>query len=314
MFDFRRTVFRLLVLLLIAVAVSPARAATFTDDEGQTVTFDRPFSRIISLYPAHTENLAYMGGDAALIGIGEADRYPESIAGKARFNYRDNAEKFLAAAPDLILIRPMISRAQPELIHKLRESGITVVSLQPTNFDQLFPYWQKLGQLSGRSAQADLMIQNFRKSLADLQAKVPADPEKRPRVYFEAIHSKMKTFDPAAISIFALTAGGGRNVASDASGRNNSNIAPYGKERLLSKGDSIDIFLSQVGRMNRVTLEEIASEPGFNLIKAVRTHCVYLIDEEEISRPTMRLLAGIARIQALLYPDLEKSQQQPAGH
>lgn len=306
----------LLVFLLIifSIIAKTSLAETLTDDEGRTITFTKPFTRIISLYPAHTENLAYIGCNSELVGVGPSDTYPAFISQKTRFSYRDNIEKFLAATPDLILIRPMISRSQPELMEKLRNAGITIVSLQPTSIDQMFSYWQKLGSLSGKSVQAESMVRDFKDSLARLRKNIPEDSNSRPQVYFESIHSKMKTFDPSAISVFALDAGGGRNIATDASGRNDSNIAPYGKERLLAKAESIDIFLSQVGRMNRVTLEEIYNEPGFQLIKAVRTKSVYLIDEELVSRPTMRLLAGIRKIQFLLYPGLEQKQQALARH
>lgn len=306
----------ILLLFLSMVYFFPAslHAETFIDDEGQSITFTQPFRRIISLYPAHTENLAYLGCDDELIGIGSSDIYPQSITGKPLFSYRDNIEKFLAVHPDLILIRPMISRSQPALIEKLRKSGITIVSLQPTSIEQMFSYWQALGKLSGKAPQAEKMIQDFKKSLTVLQSRNPQETEKRPHVYFESIHSKMKTFAPLAITMFALDAGGGINIAAEASGRNNSNIAPYGKERLLAKAEKIDVFLSQVGRMNRVTLADIYNEPGFQLIKAVRTKSVFLIEEEIVSRPTMRLLTGIRKIQNILYPDLGLKQQELARH
>jgi iron complex transport system substrate-binding protein len=312
----RRNLLRLLRVITVVATMLPASlyAVTFTDDESREVSFDKPFTRIISLYPAHTENLASMGCESELIGIGDSDSYPETIAGKARFSYRDGTEKFLAARPDLILIRPMISRSQPELIDRLRAMGIAIVSLQPTDIDQMFSYWSKLGQLCGKTDQAGRMEQEFSATLAELRGNIPTDPALRPQVYFESIHSKMKTFDPAAISMFALAAGGGRNVATDASGRNDSNIAPYGKERILARAEAIDIFLSQVGRMNRVTTDDIYQEPGFQLIKAVRTKSVYLVEEELVSRPTMRLLAGIRKIQSLLYPALRREQQGLARH
>lgn len=290
------------ILLLVAALPSFATAQTIIDDEGRAITFAKPFSRIISLYPAHTENLAAMGCEAEVIGIGTADDYPQDINDKPRFSYRDNAEKFLAARPDLLLIRPMISRSQPQLIDKLRATGITVASLQPTSIDEMLTYWRILGQFCGKTTRADQMVQKFVETVYGLKKQLPPI-EQRPTVYFEAIHSKMKTFDPEAIAIFALTAGGGRNVAVDATGRNNSNIAPYGKERLLSKAKEIDVFLSQVGRMNRIRPDDIYQEPGFQLIKAIRNRSVCLIEEEIVSRPTMRLLTGIRQIQSCLYPD-----------
>jgi len=288
-------------LLLSAMTTFTLSARPLIDDEGQEISFTRPFSRIISLYPAHTENLASLGCDDALIGIGESDNYPEDFSSRPRFSYRDNTEKFLAAAPDLLLIRPMISRSQPELIEKLRATGITVVSLQPTSIDQMYAYWQQLGDLCGRTDQAEKMVKTFKEEMTRQETLLPPDENDRPGVYFESIHSKMKTFDPDAITMFALKVGGGKNIAVDASGRNDSNIAPYGKERLLARAGEIDVFLSQVGRMNRVTLADIYDEPGFQLIKAIQTRSVCLIEEDIVSRPTMRLIDGIRQIHSCLY-------------
>jgi iron complex transport system substrate-binding protein len=82
----------------------------------------------------------------------------------------------------------------------------------------------------------------------------------------------------------------------------NTNIAYYGKERILSHGQRIDVYLAQSGVMNNPTVEAITSEPGFRTIKAVAEGEIYLIDEQIVSRPTMRLLDGIYHIGKILYP------------
>jgi len=294
-----------LLLLFALLTVSTPRsclAQQIVDQDGKQLTFTHPFQRIISLYPAHTENLAGLGLDREIIGISTADTYPSSVIDKPRFSDEDNAEKFIAAAPDLILIRPMISRAHPDLLKKLRQSGITIVSLQPTTIEQMYSYWRILGQLTGKTEEAAAMERLFQAGIAAVQKKLPQlSSDKRPGVYFEAIHSKMKTFSPTAIAIFAVEAAGGRNIASDASPRNDSNIAEYGKERILSKSEEIDVFLSQQGRMNRIDMETLRQEPGFRIIKAFRENRVYLIDEPLVSRPTLRLLQGVEEISRLLY-------------
>ena len=293
----------LLLLALLTVSPRSCLAQQIVDQDGEQLTFTHPFRRIISLYPAHTENLAQLGLDQEIIGISTADTFPASITAKPRFSDEDNAEKFIAAAPDLILIRPMISRAHPNLLKKLRQSGITIVSLQPTTIEQMYSYWHILGQLTGKTEEAAAMKMQFQAGIESVRKKLPQlSPDRRPAVYFEAIHSKMKTFSPTAIAIFAVEAAGGRNIASDASPRNDSNIAEYGKERILSKSEEIDVFLSQQGRMNRVDMEALRKEPGFQIIKAFRENRVYLIDEPLVSRPTLRLLQGVEEISRLLYP------------
>lgn len=261
------------------------------------------YTRIISLYSAHTENLVSMGAADQLVGISPSDNYPENILNKKRFSYREDPERFIAAKPDLIIVRPMIERSYPQLMDKLREVGIDIISLQPSSADEIFDYWRELGRLSGHENEAEVMVQNFTSRLAQIKSRVDQIPmEKRPGVYFESIHRKMKTFAPASISLFALEQAGGRNVATDASQVRNTNIAAYSKERILAKAQEIDVFIAQRGRMNPVDIDTISKETGFQAIKAVRNNNIVLIDEELVSRPTMRLIEGIKELHNKLYP------------
>ncbi|HIP39078.1 MAG TPA: ABC transporter substrate-binding protein [Desulfocapsa sulfexigens] len=261
------------------------------------------FHRIISLYPAHTENLAALGLTQELIGIAASDTYPLEILSKPRFSHHDNAEKFIAANPDLVLIRPMIAHSAPQLLDQLRGAGITVVSLQPRSVEEMFDYWLELGRLTGKDEAAGRMVAEFKDKLAETGQSLQVVPmKKRPQVYFESIHSRMKTFAPSSIAVFVLEQAGGRNIATDAEARRSTNIAAYGKERILAHADEIDIFLAQKGRMNRISVEKISQEPGFQAIRAVREGKIYLVNEQLVSRPTQRILEGIDEVRNILYP------------
>jgi iron complex transport system substrate-binding protein len=268
-----------------------------------TVLTNAPYQRIISLYGAHTENLLALGAAGSLIGIDTQAAHFPGAAGKAIFSYHDDPERFLAARPDLVIVRPMIERGYPRLLARLKKSGIHVVSVQPTTVAQLEGYWRLLGLLCGREAQAEEMTWVFHRAVAEFAA-LSRQVKRRQRVYFEAIHGKMKTFSPQAMAIFALETAGGINVAADAPVRANNNIAVYGKERLLSHAGEIDVFLSQQGAMNRASVEAIMAEPGFGVIAAVKSGRVYLVDETIVSRPTTGLLKGIYHIGCLLYPEV----------
>ncbi len=283
---------------------------TVIDSSGQTIKIVKPFTRIISLYSAHTENLCSLGAEAQLIGIGKGDDYPPAILGKPDFSYREDPEKFIANHPDLVLVRPMIERSYPEFINKLRQAGITVFSLQPNTIEENFAYWRALGALTGREGQAEEMITAFTTRLAKVQERLrDIPPARRPKVYFEAIHSKMKTFAQDSIAVYVLEQAGGINLAADAEQVRETNIAAYGKERLLSRGGEIDIFLAQEGKMNPVNETIIRDEPGFQAIKAVREGKILLIAEALVSRPTLRILDGIEQLNAAFYPQANQKAQ-----
>ena len=308
------TIISLILVVILTPAFSPsvkvAVAANFrieghnmiVDQAGRKLTVYKPFERIISLYGAHTENLFNLGLDNEIIGVSRHETYPPQALQKPVFSYREDPEKFLAAGPDLVIIRPMIDRGYPQFVSMLEKNGIMIISLQPGNVEDMYIYWQILGLLSGKQQQAMKMIAQFKAAVSDFKFLTAARTTKK-RVYFEAIHSKMKTFTPDSMAVFALETAGGINIARDANPVRNTNIAYYGKERILSHGREIDVYLAQSGAMNKPTMKLIMDEPGFKTIKAVAEGEIYFIDEHIVSRPTMRLLDGIYNIGKILYPE-----------
>jgi iron complex transport system substrate-binding protein len=315
-------IFTYLLIVLLSMAGTAARAAAsialtvndtlFSDSSGRRIVVHTPFRRIISLYGAHTENLYAMGAGDQVIGVGSNDEWPPEVRSKPVHSYHDDLEKFLAVQPDLILLRPMIDRGYGQLIRQLEDHGVRVVSLQPSSLDQMFVYWQILGLLTGRQEAARGMTAHFKETMNRTRRLTAAIPEKK-RVYFEAIHDCMRTFAPTAMPVMVLETAGGINVASDAVPRRGTNIADYGKERILSHAGEIDVYLAQIGPMNRPTPAIIQSEPGFNLIRAVRNKEIYLIDEKLVSRPTLRMLEGICRIGRILYPHIFTDDGEATG-
>jgi iron complex transport system substrate-binding protein len=275
---------------------------TVVDQAGRKIDAAKPFARIISLYGGHTENLFALGAGGLLIGVSPHEDFPPEALQKPVFSYHDDPEKFLAARPDLVLVRPMIDRGYPQFVQRLEKSGIAVVSLQPGTVEEMLTYWEILGLLAGRREQAVALAARFGQAVSRLRS-LTAAVSPRKRVYFEAIHDKMKTFSPDSMAVFALEAAGGINAARDAQPLRETNIAAYGKERILSRASEIDVFLAQSGTMNPVSVAMIRSESGFQAIRAVKNNQVYLIDERLVSRPTLRLLDGIFQIGKILYPN-----------
>jgi len=295
--------------LLLSADITASAAASriegdnvIVDQAGRTLTVDHPFERIISLYGAHTENLFSLGLNHEIIGVSRHETYPPQALHKPVFSYREDPERFLAVRPDLVIIRPMIDRGYPQFVSMLEKNGIAIISLQPGNVVEMYRYWRILGLLSGKQQRAREMIAEFKAAVAGFKSLTAARTTGK-KVYFEAVHSKMKTFAPDSMAIFALETAGGINVAADAEPVRNTNIAYYGKERILSHSREIDVYLAQSGAMNKPTVKLIANEPGFETIRAVAEQEIYIVDEQIVSRPTMRLLDGIYHIGKILYPD-----------
>jgi len=294
------------LILQVLITNTNAAAEIIIDNAGRRIEFSKPFQRIISLYGAHTENLFYLGADRQIIGVSINDKFPLKAKSKPSFSFHDDAEKFLGSAPDLVIIRPMIDNGYSQLFASLEKFGIVIVSLQPSNIEEMYDYWLKLGLLSGKEKEVKTMIKEFKTQILKYNSLKSKIKQKR-NVYFEAIHKRMKTFTQNSMPGFVLHTAGGVNIAADAIASRNTNIANYGKEKILSHASEIDIFLAQKGVMNNITKTIINNEPGFKAIKAIKNNQVYLIDEEIISRPGFRLLNGIKTIGKILYPDIYKN-------
>lgn len=295
----------LLILLLVPPLAGADNTRFIQDAEKNTIEFPAPFKRIISLYSAHTENLSSLGAKDQIIGISQSDDFPAEILSKPKLSYREDAEKFIALHPDLILVRPMIERSYPQFIKKLRMANITVISLQPKGVDEMFDYWRALAVLTGKEHEAEQMIASFQSRLKKIDTILANNRALvKPKVYFQSIHTKSKTFSETSIAMFVLEQAGGLNIATDARQVRKTNIAYYPKEQLLAKGQEVDIFLAQVGRMNPVTTEMIEKEPGYKAVKAVRENRVYLVEEQLVSRPTLRIAEGIEKLFSIFHPHL----------
>jgi iron complex transport system substrate-binding protein len=291
----------LLVLVLCLFATTAAAAAS----DRAALPLPGPFKRIVSLWPAHTANLVELGLDRELLAVSADD----PLAGKRpRIACGGDPARVIALKPDLVLIRPQISRDCPALVRALEQRNIRVLSLQPAKASQLFAYWEALGKLTGREREARTMIETFSRKLATITADVRQIPkERRKRVYFEAAHKQLHTFAPASLAMFVLESAGGVNVAADAERLRETPHAAYGRKRLLAKADQIDLYLAQSGRTNPVSVDDILREPGFKAIPAVRKRQIFLVDEELIAQPTMGLIQTIGFVKSLLYPDYDQN-------
>jgi iron complex transport system substrate-binding protein len=258
--------------------------------------------RIISLYAADTEILLRLGARDNLAGVSRQETYdgPETRdwVRPPAFSAHDDVEKFLAAAPDVILARPMHLSAAPALFETLRNSGIQVWAKQCLRAQDLFAFWEELGGLAGRTKEAQALTAEFRAALKPFEA---LQSDARPGVFFEAVHREVKTFAPDSIPIWLLELAGGRNAAADARPvRAGLIVADYGLERLLEKADDVEIFVAQQGPMNNVRVETLKDRTAYQVLKAFKNDRVYTIPEELVSRPVPSLLEGLTLLREMI--------------
>lgn len=283
-------------------------AIHFTDDDGREINLDAPCEKIISLYSAHTENLYALGVGDKIIGVHKTSTYPADAATKDLYDYNADPEKVIAAEPDLVLIRPFITRKAPDFVKAIEEAGIPVVSLYPESLDAFPEYIEKLGMVTGTEGAAKEKLAEFDANIAAIQ-ELTAGVENKQHIFFESTDVNLRTVTSDSMAGKAIELAGGINVAADAKPiEEGSSIAPFGEEKVLSLANEIDVYVSQRGAMNAGgNVHAISIRPGFETIKAVKDGRVFVINEKIISSPTFRYYKGVKELARYMYPDLMDS-------
>lgn len=286
-------------------ADSAKSSISFTDDDGNKISLNKPCSRIISLYSAHTENLYYLGAGKKMIGRYKTCSYPPEAVSLKTYDYNSDPEKIIAAKPDLVLIRPFISKKVPKFVKALKNAGICVVSLYPENIGAFDGYIMKLAKLTGTENKAKTLLADFHNNIKKTE-KLTSSAKRKKTVFFESTAKNVRTVTPDSMAGQAIVSAGGINIAKDCKpiGKG-STIAPFGTEKLLQHAGEIDVYISQTGSMNAGgDQRSISKRAGFSTIKAVKEGKIFLINEEIVSSPTFRYEKGVHEIARYLYPEI----------
>lgn len=281
---------------------APEKALRFVDDAGRTCLLAAPATRIVSLYAGHSENLVALGAAERLVAVSRADD-PALFPELPRLPAKIDAERLLALAPDLVLLRPLVESLSPGAIATLERAGVTVVSLAPPEWESMPTYLERLGLLLGVPEGGEA----WQKALAELDLVSTEAARRRGaappvRVFLESTGRELHTCAPRSWAAHLLAVAGGENVATDlAPLREGSALAACGVERLLGyAARGLDVYLVQRGPMNDTTEEEVRARPWASGLDNAR---IATIPEELVSRPSLlRVTEGANALLDLFYP------------
>lgn len=286
---------RLILIFIILASTVLGKTYEVTDVYGEVHRLDRSYSRIISLYPSHTEVMVGIGAGDALVGTTmNEDLKSLKSQGITEFKLGDSVEKFIGLKPDLVLVRPMVENKYRNLIAILKSRGVEIISLHPKTGYELEEYWLALGRLSGNEEGARKYIEEYRERLARLREQ---GERRRVKAFFEARYSRgLYTNAENSIASYVLEVAGVENILEERSERG-STIVPIKHEELLSRGGEIELYIAQRGVMNRRSLRDIEASSGYKLIRGVREGRILLVDEKTMSRPTSKILDAVEEIE-----------------
>ncbi len=178
----RNRVFIVIIMLVVAVGFGVRRGLQHAYSPPDAPAAPQ---RIISLAPSVTETLYALGLGPNVAGVTEFCSWPEDVENKPRVaGFSDiHVEAVVRARPDLAVL-PTDKTGNRGHLESL---GIPVLTLDTRTLPGLMRDIEALGKATGRSAEAEAILERFRIALAEATAR--SHGKRKPRVLFSIMHA-----------------------------------------------------------------------------------------------------------------------------
>ncbi len=271
------------------------------DGLGNVIELEHPAQRIVSLAPSNTEILFAIGAGAQVVGRDSFSDYPpetQQIKDIGGGFGQLNTEVIVALQPDLVLASALSSAEQ---VKALQDLGLKVFYLpNPTDFDGLYINLMTVATLTGRTSEAQALINTLKNRVQVIESKITAI-KTQPLVFYELDSTQPDapwTAGPNTFIDTLITKAGGTNFGHELNG----DWVQVSIEEIIRREP--DLILLGDATWGGVTVESVASRPGWNKLKAVQNGQVFVFDDNLVSRPGPRLVDGLEAMAALLQPQL----------
>jgi len=269
----------------------------FIDDFGYVTEINTTPQRIISLAPSNTELLYAIGLGDKIVAVTDYCDYPPDTSRKEKVGGYStvNVEKVISLNPDLVVAAYGNGKNTVEFLRDY----VPVVSLNPSDFDEIERDIFLLGKITGEEENASKLVQFMRERMEKIRCR--NNVSMLANEDFKNINNAKKVkvahiiwHDPIWVS--------GREtfideMITEAGGENIFNFTGWrivSEEDLFIKEPDIIIVNGGTGMaFGRNTTYEGVMKMDLDAVKAGR---VYIIDPDIVSRPSYRLIYGLEKI------------------
>jgi iron complex transport system substrate-binding protein len=252
--------------------------------------------RIVSISPTATESLFAIGAGARVVAVDSDSTYPSRAPRKAGLiAYSPNAEGILTSYhPDLVVV----SYDANKVVENLRRAHVRVL-FQPTAANLPVAYRQilNLGIVTCHGPQAVRVVHTMQRQITAIRRA--AGTKAHGLVYYDEISAPPYEYAASSRSFIGQLFGllGMRNITNDPSG-----FPQLGPEAVPAANPQM-IFLSDNQRNDGgVTAAAVAKRgPSWRLIRAVKNHAIYGLNDDAASRWGPRVIVLMREISSAVF-------------
>ncbi|HON06017.1 MAG TPA: helical backbone metal receptor [bacterium] len=230
--------------------------------------------RVVSLGPYITENLLLLGVDKKIVGITIHDRLEikknRVIVGTL---LDPNIEAIIRLKPDIVIASKEGNRKQT--VEKIKNLGITVETLEEViTYNDLKKNFLTLAKIFGKTDEANQIISNIDKKLADIKK---SRPKNRKKIFWQLGTKPLVTVGGNTYFNQLTLIAGGANIFADIK----TKYITISAEEVIRRNPDIIIGM---GMEENTEISEFWKQ--FKNIEAVKKNKIFKVDDYMFCSPT----------------------------
>ena len=182
---------------------------------------------------------------------------------------------------------------QAEAVQEILKAGIPFLGLAPKSLADVYSDIALLARVMGAKHKGAQVIAKMKKEIAAVRSKTSARRSRRPRVFCEEWGKPIIRSQRWVAEL--VEAAGGEFLGEPGKQTDSESVRSSDPEVIVA---------AWCGAGDRVPLEKITEQRGWQEVSAVRAGCVYCIRDEYLNTPAPTLLFGLKALAAAIRPDL----------
>jgi len=256
------------------------------------MTPDRTPRRIVSLQPSATVILRDLGQLDRVVACTKycADVCPEAATGRTIVDdsWTADAVEISAMRPDLVIAAVPY---QEKSVAEILKAGARFLGLAPRTLEDIYMDIAAVAALVHASDMGQQVVAAMEQEVAMVRSRTAGVT--RPRVFCEEWGKPLITSQPWVAEL--IVAAGGTFAGTPGARQSVENVRSLDPDILIA---------AWCGAGDRVPLEKIVRDRGWQEMSAVRAQRVYCIRDEYLNTPAPTLIAGLHALAAAIHPKI----------
>jgi len=289
----------LFTLSLFTLNSNECGALELTDATKTKITIRKEPKRIVTLAPSLGELVADLLDENMnrLVGVSDFTDYPpslqkiESVGPYSGFNI----EKVASLKPDLV-IGTKDGNPKDKVLF-LRELGITVLVVSTENFNEIDDSIKLVSTALGKKEKGNQLVRQLRSGINRIHSR--SKNKNKYRVLLQINGDPLIVVGKRSFLNEALKTVGAENIYGDL----NKRYPKISIEDVVNKNPDVILILA-LGHNLKLFQKHAINWKRFKNIKAVKNNRIHVVSGDELLRPSIRLLEGLAILERTLYQGL----------